>query len=197
MTVAYRRYPHICDIRGDPPQLKYHMHRPLPLQPPSPISSTMAQEFDRKAAALGMKFRPPLAHPSTANAPPRKYTKETKDGLIIERDVAVPTRYGTHLFADLFRPANSNEKLAPILCYTPYGKQIGMKFYSEHILHATGIHPDHVSEYAGFEAADPAVFCPRGYAVLNVDIPGLWYGEGKASFVSPLEAEAFYDLIEV
>lgn len=71
-----------------------------------------------------------------------------------------------------------------------------MKFYSEHILHATGIHPDHISEYAGFEAADPAVFCPRGYAVLNVDVPGLWYGEGKASFVSPLEADAFYDLIE-
>jgi uncharacterized protein len=40
------------------------------------------------------------------------------------------------------------------------------------------------------------VFCPRGYAVINADIPGLWYGEGNATFTSPLEAEAFYDLIE-
>ena len=72
-----------------------------------------------------------------------------------------------------------------------------MKFYSENVLHATGIKPEHISEHAGFEAADPAVFCPRGYAVINADIPGLWFGEGKATFVSPLEAEAFADLIEV
>ena len=158
----------------------------------------MSDKFDLRAQELGMKFRPPLAHPSTVNAPPRKYTQETKDGLLISRDVAIPTRYGNHLFADIFLPAGlGTGKVAPIICYTPYGKQIGMKYYSEHILHATGIHPSHVSEYAGFEAADPIVFCARGYAVLNVDIPGLWYGEGKASFVSPLEAEAFYDLIEV
>jgi predicted acyl esterase len=154
-------------------------------------------EFDRKAASLGIKFRAPLAHPSTVNAPERKYSKESKDGLVIERDVAVPTRYGNNMYCDIFRPEHSTAKLAPVICWTPYGKQQSMKFYSEHLLHATGIKPEHISEHAGFEAADPAVFCPRGYAVINCDIPGLWYGEGKATFTSPLEAEAFYDLIEV
>jgi len=157
----------------------------------------MSAEFEKKAAALGYKFRSPIAHPSTVNAPERKYSHETKDNLSIERDVPVPTRYGTHLFCDIFKPANSTDKLAPIICYTPYGKQQSMKFYSENLLHATGIKPEHISEHAGFEAADPAAFCPRGYAVINADIPGLWFGEGKATFVSPLEAEAFADLIEV
>jgi len=166
-------------------------------------------KFDQAAAALGLKFRPPLDHPSTVNAPERKYSKQITDNLIIERDVPVPTRYGTNIYCDIFRPANVVDNgttsggggggggLAPIICWTPYGKQISMKFYSEHILHATGIKPEHISEYAGFEAADPATFCPRGYAVINADIPGLWYGDGKATFTSPLEAEAFYDLIEV
>lgn len=159
----------------------------------------MFAEFEKKAAALGYKFRSPIAHPSTVNAPNRKYIQQTKDNLSIERDVPVPTRYGNHLFCDIFKPQNmsATEKLAPIICFTPYGKQISMKFFSEHVLHATGIKPEHISEHAGFEAADPAVFCPRGYAVINADIPGLWFGEGKATFVSPLEAEAFADLIEV
>src|SRR5579871_1579388 len=137
-------------------------------------------KFDKAAEKLGMKFRPPLDHPSTVNAPERKYTEETADGLLIQRDLPVPTRYGNNIYCDIFRPANSPKNLAPIICWTPYGKQISMKYFSEHILHATGIKPDHISKYAGFEAADPAVFCPRGYAVINADIPGLWYGEGKA-----------------
>jgi uncharacterized protein len=86
----------------------------------------MAEEFDKKAAALGMKFRPPLAHPSTVNAPERKYVKETKDGLLIERDVAVRTRYGNNIYCDIFRPEHTKEKLAPIICWTPYGKQQSM-----------------------------------------------------------------------
>ena len=105
----------------------------------------MVDEFHRKAAGLGMKFRAPLAHPSTANAPPRQYRAVTKDGLDIEYDIPIPTRYG-NLFADIFRPSGSNTKLAPIICYTPYGKQeryptnelsltTSMKFYSETLLH--------------------------------------------------------------
>ena len=37
---------------------------------------------------------------------------------------------------------------------------------------------------------------PRGYAVINADIRGLWWSGGDATFVSPEEAEDFYDLIE-
>jgi uncharacterized protein len=87
----------------------------------------MSTEFDKKASSLGMKFRPPLAHPSTVNAPQNKYLKETKDSLIIERDVAVPTRYGNNIYCDIFRPENEKGKLAPIICWTPYGKQQSMK----------------------------------------------------------------------
>jgi hypothetical protein len=50
-----------------------------------------------------------------------------------------------------------------------------MKYYSEH-LQATGIKPDHISKYAHFEAADPVMFCQRGQAIINCDIPGLQRG---------------------
>jgi predicted acyl esterase len=35
-----------------------------------------------------------------------------------------------------------------------------------------------------------------GYAVINVDPRGTWYSEGAATFLSPEEAQDFYDLIE-
>ena len=108
-----------------------------------------------------------------------KYVSERKDSLVIERDVTVPTRYGDHLFCDIFRPQSYLDKLFPIICYTPYGKQQRKKYFSENLLHATGVQPSHISEYARFEAADLAVFCPSGCSVINADIPGLWHGEGN------------------
>jgi len=83
----------------------------------------MSEEFRKRATALGMKFCAPLAHPSTVNAPSREYKAVTKDDLDIEYDVAVPTRYDNHLFADIFRPRGSSEQLTPLTCYVPYGKQ--------------------------------------------------------------------------
>src|SRR5690606_9981966 len=54
----------------------------------------------------------------------------------------------------------------------------------------------HVSNYAAFEGPDSLYWVPRGYAVVVIDKRGNWYSEGKATFLSPEEAEDFYDAIE-
>jgi putative CocE/NonD family hydrolase len=53
-----------------------------------------------------------------------------------------------------------------------------------------------LSHYATFEGADPLYWVPLGYVVVNVDARGTWYSEGTSTFLSPEEAESFYDVIE-
>lgn len=46
------------------------------------------------------------------------------EDLIFEKDVRVPLRDGTVIWADVFRPVSSDEQLVPaILAWSPYGKQ--------------------------------------------------------------------------
>jgi predicted acyl esterase len=63
----------------------------------------------RKAAevvGVDYRFRPPVARPEDRGAPPPRYRRGTADGMIIERDVAVPVRGGVTVYADVFRPAD-------------------------------------------------------------------------------------------
>jgi putative CocE/NonD family hydrolase len=59
-----------------------------------------------------------------------------------------------------------------------------------------GIHPSHLSALTPFEGPDPLYWVPRGYAVLVVDKRGNWHSPGVATFLSPEEAQDFYDVIE-
>jgi predicted acyl esterase len=40
-----------------------------------------------------------------------------------------------------------------------------------------------------FEALDPVWRVPKGYAVINPDPRGTWYSEGRATYLSPGEAQ--------
>ena len=63
-----------------------------------------------------------------------------------------------------------------------------------------------LSKYTVFEAPDPVVWCPRGYAIIVTDPRGCWNSEGGASnyyginvdatFQTPVEGADEYDLIE-
>ena len=53
-----------------------------------------------------------------------------------------------------------------------------------------------LSKYTVFEAPDPVVWCPRGYAILVTDPRGTWNSEGDATFQTPVEGADEYDLIE-
>lgn len=137
--------------------------------------------------------RPPRSTPESRNGTPPRPRQERRPGMLIDRDVEIVTRAGRTVQADVYRP-ESGEPAATVIAWSPYGKHdpapIGQ------IYPASGARAEWMSELTTFEAPDPVVWVPRGYALVVADIPGTWYAKGPASYVSPEEAEDFYDLIE-
>ncbi|KAK1992839.1 hypothetical protein LX36DRAFT_715049 [Colletotrichum falcatum] len=72
----------------------------------------------------------------------------------VDHDVAITTRDGTVLYADVLRPPGTDDKVPAIICRS--GCLWGMT----------------LSGLGKFEAPDPADWVPRGYAVVNVDTRG-------------------------
>ncbi len=140
------------------------------------------------------RFCEPYATPGQRGAPAPVHSRTVEHAMIIERNVAVAMRDGVKILVDIFRPADERPA-PPIIAYTPYGKhQNGLANYRANP--GCEVTPDMVSEYATFEGPDPLYWVPRGYAVVHADIRGTWHSEGDATFVSPQNAEDFYDLIE-
>ena len=100
-----------------------------------------------------------------------------------------------------FRPASSDEQLVPaILAWSPYGKQ-GNGAYLSHLWPIinylcladfqsldrvpwrAGVPRDATSDLEKFEALDPAEWCPRGYAIVNVDSRGIYDSDGDMFFL--------------
>jgi predicted acyl esterase len=139
------------------------------------------------------RFRPPHSRPEDLGSPPPRYRRTLEQGMIIERDLAVPLRDGTRIFIDLFRPADE-APAAPLIGWGPYGKHGHIQYHES--FPNWGGDPSHYSSYCAFEAPDPAYWVPRGYAIINPDPRGTWHSEGRATFLSPEEALDYYDLIE-
>jgi uncharacterized protein len=138
------------------------------------------------------RLREPYGSPQERGAPPPVYSRSVEHGMIIERNVAVKMRDGLRLYADVFRPADERPG-PPIVVWTPYGKH----WYGELEKDPnTAVREDMLSHYATFEGPDPLYWVPLGYVIVNVDARGTWYSEGTSTFLSPEEAEAFYDAIE-
>ena len=112
--------------------------------------------------------------------------------MLIEFDVAVALSDGVRIYVDVFRP-HGPEPVPAIVCWGPYGKHAPVKY---DLFPNSGVDPEWVSQYAGFEAPDPVYWCAHGYAVINVDPRGMWNSEGDATFYSAQEAQDAYELIE-
>ena len=146
-----------------------------------------------KAGEFEYRFREPLGAPAERGGVPPVYRRTVENGMVIERDVAVAMRDGIKIYIDVFRPAD--EKPAPpLIAWGPYGKH-GHTNYHE-VFPNCGVKPEMQSRFAAFEAPDPGYWVPQGYSVINVDIRGTWYSQGDATYLSPEEAEDYYDLIE-
>jgi len=76
---------------------------------PKPIFSETRPEYI---------YRKAVTHPSARFGRPRKYEKEVRDGMIIERDVKVPVRGGVHIWCDIFKPEKGFDKVAPLIAWT-------------------------------------------------------------------------------
>lgn len=142
---------------------------------------------------FGVKFSPqhlvlPKGH---AKEPGRK---QILVDCVLDRDTPIPLRDGLHVYADLYRPASSDEiKVPAVICWSPYGKS---SISLDGIWHRSGAPRDWTSGFETFEGLDPADWCRRGYAVVNVDARGAQFSEGTFFFWGDQEAEDIYDTID-
>lgn len=138
------------------------------------------------------RFRAPLNAPEARGGRPPVYRRTIEYGMIIERDVAVALRDGVRIFVDVYRPRDE-QPAAPLIAWGPYGKHVPNEPAR---FPAAGLNPEHMSPITPFEGPDPVYWVPRGYAVVTVNPRGTWYSEGNATYLSPEEAQDFYDVIE-
>ncbi len=112
--------------------------------------------------------------------------RDTK--LIIEKDVRIPLRDGTLLYADVFRPDFFGERCPAIMNIGPYQKD------------KVWIPPDDLEEsanpYMAWETANPEWWCPRGYVLVRVDTRGTGKSPGTSEPSSYQEALDAYDVTE-
>lgn len=108
-----------------------------------------------------------------------------------ERDVFIPTRDGTKLCVDIFRPdADETKKFPALVAMSPYGKWK----QSLKIAPQTFESPNFD---AGIEAGDPYFLSENGYIHVIADVRGSGKSEGEYhGWMSKYEAEDGYDLIE-
>lgn len=105
--------------------------------------------------------------------------RSLSEDLIWDKDVAIRLRDGTILYGDVFRAASmQDEKLPAILPWSPYGKTGTGNLSLDMFPFRVGIPRDQTSGLEKWEAPDPAEWCPRGYAVVNVDARGTFHSEG-------------------
>ena len=104
--------------------------------------------------------------------------------LVVEKDVAIPMRDGTMLYADVFRPEGADEKVPAILNISVYQKD------------KVWIPPADLEEeanpYMAWEAINPMWWVPRGYACVRIDSRGSGKSPGKSAPSSYEESLDFY-----
>jgi len=107
----------------------------------------------------------------------------------IEKDVEVPSRDGSPIVADVFRP-DGNEPVPVIACISPYGKDV---HWAERFpMYDLVEHGD----YMVWETPNPEWWTERGYAVVRADTRGSGKTQGKADPFSRRDGEDYYDLVE-
>lgn len=132
---------------------------------------------------------PPAQH----KYPGLGYRVNKERGMLIERDVAVPMRDGIKIYIDVHRPAGG-QKVPAIVAWSPYGKH--RPFQYEYFYKNADVRKEWYSSYTNFEGPDPLYWVPRGYAVIHVDLRGVWGSEGDANYWCHVEAKDAHDLIE-
>jgi hypothetical protein len=122
-------------------------------------------------------------HPSSTTLPKGHKKDPSRRGFQVttvwDRDVEMPMRDGVVLRADVFRPADIDEKVPALLVWSPYGKS-GTGFLSLDLVPGrVGVPESALSGFESFEAPDPAEWTAYGYAVVNVDARGIMKSGGN------------------
>jgi predicted acyl esterase len=129
-----------------------------------------------------------------SNAPQQVPPSGVVAGVVLDRDVAVPMPDGIRLMVNVFRPESDGPRPV-ILSVSPYGKDdLPQRWHGG--LPGMDFGNVSVSEYAAFEAPDPAFWVPEGYVVIHGNVRGTWNSEGTLQWLSSQDARDYAELIE-
>lgn len=123
-------------------------------------------------------------------------SRPLSEDLIAEHDLGIKVRDGCTLYCDIYRPANVSGKVPAIVCWSPFGKKhngIGMM---KRVRWGVGVPDGCLSGLERFEGPDPAEYCPRGFAIVNVDARGAGHSDGSIVIMGQQEGEDGHDVIE-
>jgi uncharacterized protein len=178
----------------------------LPGAPADPVAAfgkdpVVAQLLDDLSRAKIFTDATPRTLVSPAAA--RNEVRRNVLGIRRWRDVKIPLRNGSFVYADVYRP-DTDEPVPVVMNCGVYGRafvhhSICGPENAEH--HETMEeryflgNPDGY-EYENHESINTATWIPRGYALVRVDSPGAGKSPGTLGIWGIDEAEAFYDAIE-
>ncbi|BGO99601.1 Alpha/Beta hydrolase fold [Rhodotorula toruloides] len=124
-------------------------------------------------------------------------TRPLESDILLEHDVELVMRDGAKLYCDIYRPADSDEKIPCLIMWSPYGK----RYSSINMLPVTtwrcGIRSSDLSGWEKFEGLDPATWCPRGYAIASIDTRGAGNSDGSVQIMGQNMGEDGYDVVEL
>lgn len=123
-------------------------------------------------------------------------TKALLSDIQLEHDIEVTARDGARLYIDVYRPANSHEKIPAILSWSPYGKKYSALDMLPMTIWHSCVKRSDLSGLEKFEGLDPATWCPKGYAIVSVDARGAGNSDGHIGVLGSQEAEDGYDVVE-
>ncbi|MFJ9889015.1 CocE/NonD family hydrolase [Streptomyces sp. NPDC091287] len=124
-------------------------------------------------------------------------------GIRRYRDVKIPLRNGSFVYADVYRPDHDDPVPVVMNCgvygrafvhHTICDEQDAERHEVMEERYFSG-NPDGY-EYENHESINTATWIPRGYALVRVDSPGAGKSPGTLGIWGIDEAEAFYDAIE-
>jgi putative CocE/NonD family hydrolase len=135
----------------------------------------------------------------------RNHERRTERGILKEKDLKIPTRDGSYLLADVYRPIQEGE-YPVIMRLGPYGKaSLAGCICSERDewLHEwiedryeRGKMPKAIMPVENHETLNTSQWVPEGYIIIKVDSRGSCNTPGVFDVLSEQEAQDYYDAIE-
>jgi hypothetical protein len=141
-----------------------------------------------------------LARVRDAVAPPVT-VRDAPTDIVADRDTAVPTRDGTILRVNVFRP-DLDGKHPVILCAHPYRKddlprRRGRRWtYPPQYRLLRQPAPVAFSALTNWEAPDPTWWVAHGFVVINADLRGSGHSDGVGKLLSCEESQDVYDVVQ-
>ena len=163
-----------------------------------PVIVKLVEQFNRSGV---FSARTPRALCSAAAA--RNEVRRNILGIVRFRDVKVPLQNGSHVYADIYRPAKEGQFPVIMNC-GPYGRA----FNHHTICNADDFEAHEEMEeryffgnsdglvFENHESVNTAAWVPQDYIVMRVDGPGMGKSPGKLAIWGIGAAEAYRDVID-